>query len=87
MADNWRLIAALYRIAFMSEGGAAWQETKSRGGKSMTRAIRPQEAITAAAHLLKADREGRKADKALIARARLIIRLAEWHQTGKPGEL
>lgn len=53
----------------------------------MTRTIRPFEAMSAAMQLMKADHAGRKPSKALTDRARLIIRLAQWHKTGMKGEL
>lgn len=87
MADTWDLIADLYKIALMDGEGTAWQETRTRRGVPMTRTIRPFEAISAAMQLMKLDNAGIKPDKALTARARLIIRLAQWHKTGMKGEL
>ena len=87
MADTWDLIADLYKIALMDGEGTAWQESKMQRGESMTRTIRPFEAMTAALQLMKLDNAGRKPDKALTARARQIRRLAQWHKTGMKGEL
>lgn len=87
MADTWDLIADLYKIALMDGEGTAWQESKMQRGESMTRTIRPFEAMTAALQLMKLDNAGRRPDKALTDRARQLIRLAKWHKTGMKGEL
>ena len=85
MADTWDLIADLYKIALTDGEGTAWQETQTRRGESYTRTIRPLEAIIAALELMKLDSAGRRPSKAQLDRARLIIRLAQWHKTGMKG--
>ena len=87
MADTMRLIFDLYDIAFTDGEGTAWQESKIRRGESYTRTIRPVEAICAALQLMKLNDAGCKPDKALLDRARQLVRLAKWHKTGMKGEL
>lgn len=87
MADEYRLLAQLCKIADLEGSGTAWQETKTRQGVPYTRTIRAADAISAAGEILHAISSGRRLTAAQTERARLIIRLAQWHKAGMKGEL
>lgn len=60
--------------------GTEWTETRTRNGKRETRTFKPCEAASVVCQLEKATGD---AEKELKKQARRLLRLAEWHASGK----
>ena len=75
------LIEQLYeKIINRDWNGSEWYENRTRKGKQETRIFKPCEAASVICQLLKATGD---TEKELKKQARELLRLAEWHASGK----